>query len=242
MALRTIYNSVKLTSRGKSKIRKAVRIAKSISANALKNAVDTFIKEKIVSYAPNLDDEAKLISRGMTPYGMRGRSEGNRFLKGSDFISVREAIVRQKGIIKKKDNKITVEFGNADWINPRIGFYWLAKTGPLSLEKRSTSDIEAGEAWKHLIQAWEYGASEKGGHAGRGFTVIRRRSDINRGIYNLNVDRQRGKPVRSIFKQIPGPGSHYTGYRMFERGARNSKTRLISYIKGRLSLELRAKV
>jgi hypothetical protein len=172
---------------------------------------------------------------------MRGISD-KRFYKGSDFIYVREAIMRQKSVIKKKGDMIIAEFGNPDWMNPRIGFYWLTKIGPNNLQKRSTRDAEAGEAWRHLIEAWEYGASAKGGIAGSGFTVIRRREDINRGLYNLNVDSQLGKPVRAIFKQIPGRGSRYDGYRMFERGANQSKTRLINYIKGRISLELKAKV
>ena len=239
MASKTSYKAI-LTAQGKAKIRKAIRVAKSVSANALKYGIDTFVKEKIANYAPSAQAEAKILSRGMTAYGMRGLSSGNRFFK-DDFISVREAIIQQKAIIKKKGDKILAEFGNPEWINPRIGFYWLTKVGTNSLERRSTSDAEAGEAWKHLIEAWEYGASGEGGIAGRGFTVIRRRKDIVKGLYNLNVDSQKGKPVRSIFKQIPGQGK-YNGYRMFERGANNTKTRLISYIKGRVSMEIKVKV
>lgn len=238
MASKTSY-SAKLTAHGKAKIRKAIRVAKGVSANALKYGIDTFVKEKIAQYAPSVQIEAKTISRGMTAYGMRGRSDGNRFFK-DDFVSVREAIMQQKAIIKKKGDKILAEFGNPEWINPRIGFYWLTKVGPNSLEKRSTLDAEAGEAWKHLIEAWEYGASGEGGIAGRGFTVIRRRKDIAKGLFNLNVDSQRGKPVRAIFKQIPGRGK-YNGFRMFERGAKDTKIRLIGYIKGRVSMEVKAK-
>ena len=238
MASKTSYN-VKLTAQGKAKIRKAIRVAKGVSANALKYGIDTFVKEKIVQYAPSIQAEASILSRGMTAYGMRGLSGGNRFFK-DDFISVREAIMQQKAIIKKKGDEILAEFGNPEWINPRIGFYWLTKVGPNSLEKRSTSDAEAGQAWKHLIEAWEYGSSGKGGIAGRGFTVIRRRKDIARGLYNLNVDSQRGKPVRAIFKQVPGRGK-YNGFRMFERGAKDTRVRLISYIKGRVSMEIKVK-
>lgn len=238
MASKTSY-SAKLTAHGKAKIRKAIRVAKGVSANALKYGIDTFVKEKIAHYAPSVQTEARIISRGMTAYGMRGLSY-KRFYKGSDFKSVREAIMQQKAVIKKKGDKILAEFGNPEWINPRIGFYWLTKVGPNSLEKRSTSDASAGEAWKHLIEAWEYGASGKGGIAGRGFIVTRRRKDIAKGLFNLNVDSQRGRPVRAMFKQIPGRGK-YNGFRMFERGAKDTKIRLINYIKGRISIELKAK-
>ncbi len=241
MPLKTGPSYFQLTNQGRTKINKAIDIAKKEAANALKDGVNTFVKKKIADYAPNLRDEARIISRGMTDSGMRGISD-KRFYKGSDFISVREAIIRQKAIIRKKGEIINAEFGNPDWINPRIGFYWLAKTGPNSLEKRSTSDAEAGEAWKHLIEAWEYGASAKGGIAGSGFVVTRRREDINRGIYNLNVDSQRGKPVRTMFKQIPGRGSKYGGYRMFERGANDTKTKLINSIRERISAGLKAKI
>ena len=239
MASKTSY-SAKLTAQGEAKIRKAIRVAKDTSTHALKYGIDTFVKEKIAHYAPSAHAEAQILSRGMTAYGIRGISY-KRFYKGSDFISVREAIIQQKAIVKKKGDKILAEFGNPEWINPRIGFYWLTKVGTNSLEKRSTSDAEAGEAWKHLIEAWEYGSSGKGGIAGRGFTVIRRRKDIAKGLYNLNVDSQKGKLVRSIFKQVPGRGK-YNGFRMFERGADKTKIRLISYIKGRVSMELKVKV
>lgn len=240
MASKTSYNA-KLTAQGKAKIRKAIRVAKGISAYALQYGINTFVKEKIAQYAPSIQDEARIISRGMTAYGMRGLSSGNRFFK-DDFVSVREAIIQQKAIIKKKGDKILAEFGNPDWINPRIGFKWRTNLpkGMGNVETRSTSDTEAGEAWKHLIEAWEYGSSGKGGIAGRGFTVIRRQKDIAKGIYNLNVDSQRGKPVRAIFKQIPGRGK-YNGFRMFERGAKDTKIRLISYIKGRVSMEIKVK-
>ncbi len=238
MTSKTGYRA-KLTAHGKAKIRKAIRVAKGVSANALKYGIDTFVKEKIAQYAPSIQVEARILSRGMTAYGMRGISRGNRFFK-DNFISVREAIIQQKTIIKKKGDKILAEFGNPDWINPKIGFYWLTKIGPNSLERRSTLDAEAGEAWKHLIEAWEYGSSGKGGIAGRGFTVIRRRKDIAKGLYNLNVDNLKGKPVRASFKQVPGRGK-YNGFRMFERGAKDTKIRLIGYIRNRISMEIKAK-
>lgn len=231
--------SCKLTQYGKNHIRRINKAIEKAASMHLGTGINDIVKPHVVELAPNYEQEATMISQGYTSSGKKLGISYKRFYKSPYYVSVQEALVHQRVTVRNEGHMILGEFGDPRLINPLIGFSWLTRTGDMSLERRSTSDPEAGEAWKGLIEAWEYGDSDsKGGKAGSGFTVRRRDKDIAEGKIFLNVDDVHR--VISIDKKIPG-GSKHDGFHMFHKGGTERKKMLSSYMRDKIAVDIKGK-
>jgi len=144
---------LKLTKEGMQKFKSLDKILSKRFAELL-TAVEAKVKYNIAKYAPDAAEEAFVLSLPGTPYD---------FFK-NDFLTLKEAINAEVVPIEKTKNRIFALYGNVEKMSPLIGFSWYkGKYG--KSEKRSTTDSNAGAAWKNLLAMWEYGGS---------FTVVSR--------------------------------------------------------------------
>jgi hypothetical protein len=248
MAIQTLKVKFKLTKTGRHKIERAVRLARDEVMVSFKRGINRYVKRHVIAFAPTEQQERYFISRGMTrEFGMAGTAQGGRFYKRPHFKTVREAILREKPYgVRKAREIIYINFGNAEKMNPKIGFWWRTNImigqgdwrEPVRWTVRRSDDSDAGDAWKSLIQAWEWGAQHRGGMAGMGFKVTRRPWDIEQGMIMLNIER--GKAVKEIIKRIPGPGAYEKGFQMFRRGAQKGKDNLGRYLRLRIRKRIRS--
>jgi len=179
--------SASLTSSGITKLKKFVDLSQRALAAMLEDAsID--LKKKIASFAPDEKEELQLLS-------YPGYDQNIFKKKEVQFLYLREAIIAEKIAVRTTANGIiTAKFGDTKKINSQIGFAWYAGSKRKgNVELRSTRDPEAGEAWQHLLEAFEFGGSI--------FTVTPR--DPN-GSLLLGYD-SAGKAIRekSVQKQIP---------------------------------------
>lgn len=209
--------SATLTSAGANKFKKLIDLSQRALAAMLEDASED-LKKKIASFAPDEKEELQLLS--FPGYDV------NIFKKREvQFLYLREAIIAEKIAVRTTHaGMIIAKFGDIKKINQKIGFAWYHGSQKLgNVELRSTRDPEAGEAWQHLLEAWEVGGSL--------FTVTPRDPE---GSLLLGYDSS-GKAIRvkSVQKQIPTlprgmPFSMYSagGY-FFERTLYNrTKNRL----------------
>lgn len=209
--------SIALTSTGITKLKKLVDFSKRALEAMLEDASED-LKKKIASFAPDEKAELEILSYP--------GSDMNIFKKKEvQFLYLREAIIAEKIAVKTTANSvIKADFGNSKKINPLIGFAWYAGSqNKGNVELRSTRDPEAGEAWQHLLEAWEFGGSV--------FTVTSR--DLN-GSLLLGYD-SAGKSIRqkSVQKQIPTMSTGLP-YAMYQSGAVFFEKTLYNKTKNRL--------
>lgn len=146
---RLVVKKIQLSAAGRQKFRTILHNLTNVISAALENNVPK-LKDRIAEFAPTLEEEAQLISYPGSTYD---------FIKDR-FIDLRTAIRNEPYIIRSLRNKIFVKLGDPKKINPLIGFAWYhgnQKSG--NLELRHSDDAEAGEAWSHLLETWEYGGS-----------------------------------------------------------------------------------
>jgi len=179
--------SATLTSAGITKLKKFTDLSQRALAAMLEDASED-LKKKIASFAPDEKEELQLLS-------YPGYDQNIFKKKEIQFLYLREAIIAEKIAIRTTTNGvITAKFGDTKKINPQIGFaFYHGSQKKGNVELRSTRDPEAGEEWRHLLEAWEVGGSL--------FTVTPR--DLN-GSLLLGYDSS-GKAIRekSVQKQIP---------------------------------------
>ncbi len=180
-----IVKKVSLTAAGTMRIDSIFnKISMTILA-MLENEIPR-LKDRIADFAPTAEEEAMLISYPGSTYN---------FMKGS-FSDVPTAIRNEAYSIRMVKDVISVALGKINDINPLIGFSWRKgnKNGGFTI--RSTSDPEAGEAWKHLLEYWEYGGS--------GTFTVTARDGGNLTLFDHKEDTG-GLPrtVKSISKSIP---------------------------------------
>lgn len=187
--MRTLsIKSASLTASGNNKFKNLENIARMRLAALLENSSEE-IKEKVATFSPNPAEEVSIISMPGYSYDIIKHEAG--------FMYLQEAIITEEIAIKTTHggDVISAEFGNCRKLNPLIGFGWYH--GYRRYEQvtlRRTSDPEAGEAWKHLLEAWELGGSV--------FTVRARNPD---DVLTLGFASD-GSPIQveEVEKQIPG--------------------------------------
>lgn len=141
--------SAKLSASGQRKLNRLADLAKRGIA-AMMEDLSEEIKEKIASFAPSEEEERYLLSLPGNDYDLFKREGG--------FLYLREAIITEEIEVKSIKNRVSAEFGNTKKINPLIGFAWYHGYGKYEKkELRTTTDAKAGDAWKNLLEMWEYG-------------------------------------------------------------------------------------
>ncbi len=177
---------ITLTDAGISKLKNFAEIAKNRLGDLLIELEDQ-IKDNIASYAPDEKAELYQISLPGTTYD----------IFKDNFLSLREAIKAEVVPIDNTDNRIFALYGNSEKMSPSIGFAWFKGTQG-NAKKRSTTDSEAGEAWKTLLDKWEYGGT---------FTVISR----DGGLLTIAMNGKNPVRVESAIKTIPAHSMYGSG-------------------------------
>lgn len=166
------------------------------------------LKERIAQFAPSEEEERFYLSTPGNDYDLYKREGG--------FLYLREAIIMEDIEVKDTGDNVTAEFGNADKMNPIIGFAWYHGYGKYeNKELRSTNDVEAGEAWRNLLQMWEYG--------GQAFMITPRDSD---DALTIAKTAEGYIVVDSVMKTIPTvqPFSMYQAGGYYSYSALRKKT------------------
>lgn len=140
------------------------------------------LKERIAEFAPSEEEERYYLSLPGNDYDLYKREGG--------FLYLREAIIMEETEVVDNDFVVKVALGNADKMNPIIGFGWWHSSGKNS-EFRTTVDAEAGEAWKNLLQLWENG--------GQPFMITSRDGDS----MTIAIEGNKRIIVDSVMKTIP---------------------------------------
>lgn len=206
--MRPIINKITLTDSGIAKFRNFAEIAKN-NLNKLLCDLEDRIKDAIAKYAPSEAGELYQLSLPGTPYD----------IYKNGFLSVQQAIKMEVIPVEIAGDKVYAMYGDPDKMNPQIGFVWFkGKKG--KSEKRSTADGAAGEAWKSLLQKWEWGGS---------FTVVSRDEGGQ-----LTIAMQGKTPIRaeSALKTIPA-------YNMYQSGGEDGYHILLSEAKQALEAGLK---
>lgn len=147
--------NVKLTAEGRAKILALDKKIEGFAGELLRSGIRDCIKPEIVSRTPDLNEEGKLLSKGIItgggkyPQGEVGIQEGGRFLK-QDYLSVQNAIRAEKVEVEKTGTLVIGKFGNTRRINSRAGFWWRVASGGM----RKTLPFN-----HRLIQAMEHGGT-----------------------------------------------------------------------------------
>lgn len=144
-----VLKNARLSASGISRINAIQSKLKSVIEAMLENEIPR-LQDRIAEFAPTAQEEADLISYPGSAYD---------FIKDT-FIDVQTAIRSEAYFIETIGGVLSVKLGKTADINPLIGFKWFhgsKKTG--TSEMRSSDDSVAGDAWKHLLERWEYGGS-----------------------------------------------------------------------------------
>lgn len=192
-----------LTSEGRAKLQRAQNRITEHSKVLLLEGAEKIVKIKASQRAPNPFEEASFLSVGEISQeyrgsGIRGSNPDERhFKKLGNQKYLREAILLER--ISARDTSLgpKVDLGKFSSYDGSqgvsIGFSWewgSKKAGRI----RSTDDAEAGEAWKHLLEAWELG-----GTAWNPFKVTPRGP-------NKYLEPERGILAKEMVKTIPQIG------------------------------------
>lgn len=183
---RLIIKDAKLSTAGKARLDSiSARLSMSIQAMLEENVPR--IKDAVVEFAPTAEEEATLISWPGSPW---------------DFFqdinnTLRIAIQKEQFVVQEMNNVISVNLGDTKKINPSLKFSWFhgsKKAG--TSELRSSTDSEAGDAWSHMLEMWEYGGSDP--------FVVTGREGGNLTLFGPNED-TRGLPrkVEAVMKHVP---------------------------------------
>lgn len=159
----------------------------SISIQAMLEENVPRIKDAVIEFAPTAEEEANLISWPGSPW---------------DFFqdihnTLRSAIKSEQFLVQEIADVVTVNLGDTKKINPILKFSWYhgsKKEG--TSELRSSNDANAGEAWKHMLEMWEYGGSDP--------FVVESRDGGRLTLFGPNQDTH-GLPrkVEAVMKHIP---------------------------------------
>lgn len=146
---RLVLKNARLSASGINKLDRLADLSSRGIAAMLEDFAEE-LKERVAQFAPSEEEERFYLSTPGNDYDLYKREGG--------FLYLREAIIMEDVEVKDDGNKVTAEFGNADKMNPIIGFSWYHGYGKYeNKELRSTNDAEAGDAWRNLLQMWEYG-------------------------------------------------------------------------------------
>ena len=214
--------SLTLTPAGSKKLNNAAQYTNLVTRDSLKSGVEVLTRPAIVEAAPSKKEEETLTSIGESEIGTVGVGGPGRFEKNG-FKWIKEAIAEETVNIQSKKGIIWGRFGQPKRINPKIGFTWLARDPKTSRTdppvRRTTADAGAGEVWKRLIEAWEYGS---------GPFIVKSR-DPKSDLYP-----QKDTYVKSMTKSI-GP------WKMFQKGYNKSKVKLGKFLDRSIRGQVRAK-
>lgn len=194
--MRTLsIKSARLTVEGVNKFKNLENFARMRLAALLENLSDE-IKKKVASFAPDEAEEAFALSYPSIPSDNFFKSQG-QFL----FLSLREAIKTEQINVRSYHDGSLMKtfFGHVESLSPLIGFCWY-KGRRGSAELRST--LDGGEAWKNLLERWEFGGSP--------FTVVSR--DPGGLLTFFSIDAGERITVDSAEKYIPLARQPYTMY------------------------------
>lgn len=183
---RLVIKEAKLSDDGKARLDEiSTKLSMSIQAMLEENVPR--IKNAVIEFAPTAEEEANLISWPGSPW---------------DFFqdihnTLRKAIESEQFVIQEMNDVISVKLGDPKKINPILKFSWFhgsKKAG--NSELRSSDDTDAGDAWKHMLEMWEYGGTDP--------FVITGREGSNLTLFGPNED-TRGLPrkVEAVMKHIP---------------------------------------
>lgn len=189
-----IIKNARLSASGKRKFDRLYDVAMKTVGATLEDIKDE-IQSTATAFAPDENTERMLLSSPGTDWDFYKREGGFVYLREAMIVEDTEVKMRRNGIVE-------VAFGNANKINPIIGFGWyhgftkIADMVKEQSEFRWTSDAQAGSAWFNLLQLWEYGGS---------FTVKPRDPD---GLLTLAAHFENGKfqidqTAEFVIKTIP---------------------------------------
>ncbi len=183
---RLVIKEAKLSDAGKARIDSiATRLSMQIQAMLEENVPR--IKEAVIKFAPTAEEEKNLISWPGSPW---------------DFFqdinnTLRSAIEAEQFVVQEVNNTISVHLGDPKKINPILKFSWYhgsKKEG--TSELRSSTDSNAGDAWSHMLEMWEYGGTDP--------FVVTARDGGNLTQFGPNEDtRGLSRKVPAVMKHIP---------------------------------------
>jgi len=183
---RLIIKDAKLSTAGKARLDN-ISTKLSMSIQAMLEEQVPRIKDAVIQFAPTAEEEANLISWPGSPW---------------DFFqdihnTLRNAIESEQFVVQEMNDVISVNLGDTKKINPVLKFSWFhgsKKAG--TSELRSSTDSDAGEAWSHMLEMWEYGGSDP--------FVVTARDGGNLTLFGPNEDTH-GLPrkVEAVMKHIP---------------------------------------
>ena len=217
--------NLKLTQKGAQKLNDVAKQSQVATRRSLRAGIETITRPLIVNAAPSRGEEEDLTSIGDSDRGMVGIGGAGRFEKAG-FKWIQEAIGEETANTHKEKDIIWGRFGQPKTINPKIGFGWRARD-PESARggdksayiRRTTRDADAGEVWKRLIEAWEYGS---------GPFIVKPRNP------RLALHPEKDVYVKWMKKSI-GP------WKMFQSGYRKSKNKLGKFLDASIKNQIRAK-
>jgi len=164
--------NIKLTPSGRAKLRRLEQVIEGFAASLLEKGIETTIKPEVVKRTPNPDEEAKLLSVGKIEGGgkysgkVAGTPEGDRFMKGGNYIPVQQAVARDKVVVERHSNRVVGKFGNIREINVRSGFRWRVASGDvrgtLPFNFKLIESLEYGGTWEVRPRTHRYLVPEPG--------------------------------------------------------------------------------
>lgn len=220
----------KLQQVGVNRIDRLNQTIRESASEFLKRAMETKLRPKVLSYTPEPRLEAELLSEGYADVGKIMGVPDGRFFKGGvyGFKYLYEAIQEEQVHVQKSTgDMVWGKFGKIKTLNDKIGFFWFYKLGEKDDQGRMTkarSTRDGGEAWKTLIQQWEFG--------GTPFTVRRRPEDIARGAIFLAPGPGKKDRTETMWKEIPRFG-------MFQKGFAQARPEMVRYITWKLKEKIR---
>lgn len=147
---RLVIKEAKLSDAGKARLDEISRKL-SMSLQAMLEENVPRIKDAVIEFAPTAEEEKNLISWPGSPW---------------DFFqdihnTLRNAIEGENFVVKEMNDVVSIELGDPKKINPILKFSWYhgsKKDG--TSELRSSTDSNAGDAWSHMLEMWEYGGTD----------------------------------------------------------------------------------
>ncbi len=183
---RLVIKEAKLSTAGEARL-DAISIKLSNSIQAMLEENVPRIKDAVIQFAPTAEEEKNLISWPGSSW---------------DFFqdinnTLRSAIEAEQFVVKETNDIVSVDLGDAKKINPILKFSWYhgsKKEG--TSELRSSTDSDAGDAWSHMLEMWEYGGTDP--------FVVTARDGSNLTLFAPNEDTHGlSRKLEAVMKHIP---------------------------------------